>query len=153
MTKHITACPAFARCFERVAVAAGPNLPLYAMVQSACADTAEHPSSTSHEPPSACMPDAIMQFCTCIATAATDHIGLLAPLRRTAFSSCTAPVRLSIHPYTVWCAGGTSLFPSLRERVEREVGELAAQNAKVKVTSPANTMERRFSVWLGDACS
>lgn len=46
-------------------------------------------------------------------------------------------------------AGGTSLFPSLRERVEREVGELAAQNAKVKVTSPANTMERRFSVWLG----
>ena len=47
------------------------------------------------------------------------------------------------------CAGGTSLFPSLRERVEREVGELAAQNAKVKVTSPANTMERRFSVWLG----
>lgn len=46
-------------------------------------------------------------------------------------------------------AGGTSLFPSLRERAEREVGELAAQNAKVKVTSPANTMERRFSVWLG----
>ncbi len=33
--------------------------------------------------------------------------------------------------------------------MEREVGELAAQNAKVKVTSPANTMERRFSVWLG----
>ena len=53
-----------------------------------------------------------------------------------------------------WCeqavcwAGGTSLFTSLRERLEREVGELAAQNAKVKVTSPANTMERRFSVWL-----
>ena len=46
-------------------------------------------------------------------------------------------------------AGGTSLFTSLRERLEREVGELAAQNAKVKVTSPANTMERRFSVWLG----
>ena len=32
------------------------------------------------------------------------------------------------------------------------MGELAAQNAKVKVTSPANTMERRFSVWLGQ-CS
>ena len=46
-------------------------------------------------------------------------------------------------------AGGTSLFTSLRERLEREVGELAAQSAKVKVTSPANTMERRFSVWLG----
>ena len=49
--------------------------------------------------------------------------------------------------------GGTSLFTSLRERLEREVGELAAQNAKVKVTSPANTMERRFSVWLGQSFS
>lgn len=46
-------------------------------------------------------------------------------------------------------AGGTSLFTSLRERLERELGEQAPPNAKVKVTSPANIMERRFSVWLG----
>ncbi|KAL3131210.1 hypothetical protein ABBQ38_000509 [Trebouxia sp. C0009 RCD-2024] len=61
---------------------------------------------------------------------------------------CDVDVRRDLYSGII-LTGGTSLFPSLRERVEREVGELAAQNAKVKVTSPANTMERRFSVWLG----
>ena len=41
------------------------------------------------------------------------------------------------------------MFTSMRERLERELGEQAPPNAKVKVTSPANNKERRFSVWLG----
>lgn len=61
---------------------------------------------------------------------------------------CDVDVRRDLYSGII-LTGGTSLFTSLRERLEREVGELAAQNAKVKVTSPANTMERRFSVWLG----
>lgn len=61
---------------------------------------------------------------------------------------CDVDVRRDLYSGII-LTGGTSLFTSLRERLEREVGELAAQSAKVKVTSPANTMERRFSVWLG----
>lgn len=48
-----------------------------------------------------------------------------------------------------WRAGGTALFTGLRDRLERELAEAAPHNAKVKVTSPANTLERRFSVWIG----
>lgn len=46
-------------------------------------------------------------------------------------------------------AGGTALFTGLRDRLERELAEAAPHNAKVKVTSPANSLERRFSVWIG----
>ena len=49
-------------------------------------------------------------------------------------------------------AGGTSLFTGVRERLERELLEVAPQAAKVKVTSPMNLIERRFSVWIG-ACA
>ena len=47
-------------------------------------------------------------------------------------------------------AGGTSQLGGLRERLERELGEVAAQNARVKVHTPANMLERRFGVWLGE---
>lgn len=47
------------------------------------------------------------------------------------------------------CAGGTAMFTGLRDRLERELAEAAPHNAKVKVTSPANSLERRFSVWIG----
>ena len=50
----------------------------------------------------------------------------------------------------VTAAGGTSQLGSLRERLERELGEVAAQNARVKVHTPANMLERRFGVWLGE---
>ena len=46
-------------------------------------------------------------------------------------------------------AGGTALFTGLRDRLERELSEAAPHTAKVKVTSPANALERRFSVWIG----
>ena len=50
----------------------------------------------------------------------------------------------------VTAAGGTSQLGGLRERLERELGEVAAQNARVKVHTPANMLERRFGVWLGE---
>ena len=48
-------------------------------------------------------------------------------------------------------AGGTSLFPQLRDRLEKELTEAAPQAVKVKVMLPVNTTERRYSVWIG-AC-
>eukprot|EP00892_Ulva_mutabilis_P008967 jgi/Ulvmu1/6442/UM003_0072.1 len=46
-------------------------------------------------------------------------------------------------------AGGGCLFPSTKERLERELLDLAPQAAKVKVTMNHNTTERKFAVWLG----
>jgi hypothetical protein len=40
-----------------------------------------------------------------------------------------------------------------RERLEKEIAEAAPPNSRVKVTSPANAIERRFSVWIGAASS
>jgi len=33
--------------------------------------------------------------------------------------------------------------------LEKEIAEAAPPNSRVKVTSPANAIERRFSVWIG----
>uniref|UniRef100_A0A1D2A4J3 Actin-related protein 4 n=1 Tax=Auxenochlorella protothecoides TaxID=3075 RepID=A0A1D2A4J3_AUXPR len=45
--------------------------------------------------------------------------------------------------------GGTAGFASLRERLEREVTEAAPALARVKLVSPSNPVERRYSVWIG----
>lgn len=57
---------------------------------------------------------------------------------------------------TLWCnlslwllAGGSSLLPQLRERLEKEMSDLVPAQAKVKVTTPLNAVERRFSSWIG----
>jgi actin-like protein 6A len=38
---------------------------------------------------------------------------------------------------------------STKERLDRELLELAPQAARVRVTTHQNATERRFSVWLG----
>eukprot|EP00891_Asterochloris_glomerata_P009333 jgi/Astpho2/9333/fgenesh1_pm.00142_%23_5_t len=63
-------------------------------------------------------------------------------------NKCDVDLRASMYPVAV-LTGGTSQLSGLRERLERELGEVAAQNARVKVHTPANMLERRFGVWLG----
>ena len=50
---------------------------------------------------------------------------------------------------SILLTGGCSLLATLRDRLERELADAAPQTAKVKVTSPANAIERRFAVWIG----
>ena len=45
--------------------------------------------------------------------------------------------------------GAGSLFPNLKERLERELGEAAPATVKLKVLASASTPERKYSVWLG----
>lgn len=47
--------------------------------------------------------------------------------------------------------GGGALLTGLRDRLEREVAGVMSTTAvpRVKVVSPANAVERRFSVWIG----
>ena len=55
------------------------------------------------------------------------------------------------HHFDMSCnSGGSSLFPQMRERLEKELTEAAPQAAKVKVMLPVNTTERRYSVWIGE---
>ncbi len=61
---------------------------------------------------------------------------------------CDVDVRRELYGGVV-LGGGTALFAGLRERLERELAEGAPAAARVKVTSPANAVERRFGVWVG----
>lgn len=45
--------------------------------------------------------------------------------------------------------GGTSLFASLQKRLEDEVINMAPSMMKVRVTSPSNAIEKRYSTWIG----
>jgi len=45
-------------------------------------------------------------------------------------------------------SGGSTMFPNMQERMEREVQAQAPTHAKVRVIAPA---ERVFSVWIGGA--
>lgn len=45
--------------------------------------------------------------------------------------------------------GGTSLFASLQKRLEDEVTNMAPSMMKVRVTSPSNAIEKRYSTWIG----
>ena len=45
------------------------------------------------------------------------------------------------------------MLTGLRDRLERELSNTAPHTAKVKVTTPSNAVERRFSTWIGrSAC-
>ena len=46
--------------------------------------------------------------------------------------------------------GGTSLVAGLRDRLEKEIINGVPQAIKTKVSMPINTIERRFSVWIGE---
>ncbi|PSC76501.1 Actin-related 4 isoform B [Micractinium conductrix] len=63
-------------------------------------------------------------------------------------SKCDVDIRKDLYGGIV-LTGGTAGFVALRDRLEKEVAELAPQMAKVKVVSPANAVERRYSVWIG----
>jgi actin-like protein 6A len=62
--------------------------------------------------------------------------------------SCDVDVRRELYTGVV-LTGGTALFSTLRDRLERELTEKAPNLAKVKVVAPANAVERRYSVWIG----
>jgi len=62
-------------------------------------------------------------------------------------NKCDVDVRKELCSGVV-LAGGSSLLPQLRERVERELSEQVS-NARVKVIASPQQVERKFSVWIG----
>lgn len=64
---------------------------------------------------------------------------------------CDVDARRELYSGVV-LTGGTSLLPSLRERLERDLADGAAgavPGARVKVVAPTGGVERRFGPWIG----
>ena len=43
-------------------------------------------------------------------------------------------------------SGGTTMFPGISDRMQRELSNMAPANMKVKIVAPP---ERKYSVWIG----
>jgi actin len=78
-----------------------------------------------------------------------SFIGLETPgVHQTAFNSiqkCDIDIRRDLYQNIV-LSGGTTMFPTIEERITKELENLAPKGSKIKVTAPP---ERKFSVWIG----
>ncbi|KXZ54015.1 ARP5 protein [Gonium pectorale] len=63
-------------------------------------------------------------------------------------NKCDVDLRKDMYSGAI-LSGGTSLMAGLKERLEKDVGELSPPAAKVKMLAAANQIERRFSTWIG----
>ena len=58
---------------------------------------------------------------------------------------CDIDVRKDLFENIVM-SGGTTMFPGIAERFEKEITNLAPSKMKVKIDAP---QDRKFSVWIG----
>lgn len=58
---------------------------------------------------------------------------------------CDVDIRKDLYGNTV-LSGGTTMYPSIGERLTRELAALAPSTMKIKVVAPP---ERKYSVWIG----
>ncbi|GJN09341.1 hypothetical protein PR202_ga27341 [Eleusine coracana subsp. coracana] len=61
---------------------------------------------------------------------------------------CDVDIRKELFS-NILLSGGSSSILQLKERLEKEVLEESPQAARVKVMASGNSVERRFSVWIG----
>ena len=63
-------------------------------------------------------------------------------------NKCDIDVRRELFN-SILLTGGSSLYGSLQKRLEDDLAGLVPSMMKFKVTGPANTVERRYSTWIG----
>jgi len=77
------------------------------------------------------------------------HIGMEAPgIHETTFSSimkCDVDIRKDLYGNIV-LSGGSTMFPGIADRMNKEIAALAPGSMKIKVVAPP---ERKYSVWIG----
>jgi len=69
-------------------------------------------------------------------------------ISETAYSSinkCDIDIRKDLYGNTV-LSGGSTMFPGIAERMQKEMTALAPSTMKIKIVAPP---ERKFSVWIG----
>lgn len=77
------------------------------------------------------------------------HIGMEAPgMHETTYSSimkCDVDIRKDLYGNIV-LSGGSTMFPGIADRMNKEITALAPSSMKIKVVAPP---ERKYSVWIG----
>lgn len=77
------------------------------------------------------------------------HIGMEAPgIHETTYSSimkCDVDIRKDLYGNIV-LSGGSTMFPGIADRMNKEIAALAPNSMKIKVVAPP---ERKYSVWIG----
>lgn len=63
-------------------------------------------------------------------------------------NKCDVDVRKELYNGVI-LTGGNSVFPNMKERLEKELLDLAPGASRLKVITPTSNIERRFSVWIG----
>jgi len=63
----------------------------------------------------------------------------------TSIQKCDVDIRKDLYENTV-LSGGTTMYPGIEERIQKEIASLAPSTINVKVIAPP---ERKYSVWIG----
>uniref|UniRef100_D8PL68 Actin-2 n=1 Tax=Schizophyllum commune (strain H4-8 / FGSC 9210) TaxID=578458 RepID=D8PL68_SCHCM len=71
--------------------------------------------------------------------------GGIADLVYTSIQRCDLDIRRELYGNIVM-SGGTTMFPGISDRMQRELSNMAPANMKVKIVAPP---ERKYSVWIG----
>merc|ERR1712098_1038692 len=58
---------------------------------------------------------------------------------------CDVDIRKDLYANTV-LSGGTTMYPGIADRMQKEVTALAPRTMKIKIIAPP---ERKYSVWIG----
>jgi actin beta/gamma 1 len=58
---------------------------------------------------------------------------------------CDIDIRKDLYANTVM-SGGTSMFPGIADRMQKEITSMAPSTMKIKIIAPP---ERKYSVWIG----
>lgn len=78
----------------------------------------------------------------------TAHVRGLPQMVIESINKCDVDIRRELFS-SILLAGGTASMQQLKERLEKDLIEVAPQAARVKVLASGNATERRFSVWIG----
>merc|ERR1712038_1310974 len=71
-----------------------------------------------------------------------------AGIHQTSYNSimkCDLDIRKDLYANTV-LSGGTTMYPGISDRMQKELTSLAPPSMKIKVIAPP---ERKYSVWIG----
>merc|ERR1719394_1565348 len=58
---------------------------------------------------------------------------------------CDVDIRKDLYANTVM-SGGTTMYPGIADRMQKEITALAPSTIKIKINAPS---ERKYSVWIG----
>merc|ERR1712107_157217 len=63
----------------------------------------------------------------------------------TSLKKCDVDIRNDLYANTVM-SGGTTMYPGIADRMQKEITALAPSTIKIKIIAPP---ERKYSVWIG----